>query len=78
MIFILYNHKSKNYNWDKYIEDDEIETYSIVGSTEADPMNNKISNESPIAKGIMGKKVNDIVSIESPNGSYNVQIISIK
>ena len=62
----------------KYIEDDEIETYSIVGSTEADPMNNKISNESPIAKGIMGKKVNDIVSIESPNGSYNVQIISIK
>jgi len=62
----------------KYIEDDEIETYSIVGSTEADPMNNKISNESPIAKGIIGKKVNDIVSIESPNGSYNVQIISIK
>ena len=62
----------------KYIEADEIETYSIVGSTEADPMNNKISNESPIAKGIMGKKVNDIVSIESPNGSYNVQIISIK
>ena len=62
----------------KYIDDDEIETYSIVGSTEADPLNNKISNESPIAKGIIGKKVNDIVSIDSPNGSYDVQIISIK
>lgn len=62
----------------KYIDDDEIETYSIVGSTEADPLNNKISNESPIAKGIIGKKVNDIVSIESPNGNYDVQIISIK
>ena len=62
----------------KYIDDNEIETYSIVGSTEADPFNNKISNESPIAKGIMGKKVNDIVTIESPNGSYDVQIVSIK
>ncbi len=62
----------------KYIDDDEIETYSIVGSTEADPFNNKISNESPIAKGIMGKKKGEIVSIESPNGSYQIEIVSIK
>ena len=62
----------------KYIDDDEIETYSIVGSTEADPFNNKISNESPIAKGIMGKKKGEIVSIESPNGSYDVEITEIK
>jgi transcription elongation factor GreA len=62
----------------KYIDDDEVEEYKIVGSTEADPFENKISNESPIAKVIMGKKVNDIVSVESPNGSYDVQIISIK
>lgn len=62
----------------KYIDDDEIETYSIVGSTEADPFENKISNESPIAIGIMGKKAGDVVSIDSPNGSYDVKIISIK
>ena len=62
----------------KYIDDDEIETYSIVGSTEADPFNNKISNESPIAKGIMGKKKGEVVSIDSPNGSYQIEIVSIK
>ncbi len=62
----------------KYIDDNEIEEYKIVGSTEADPFENKISNESPIAKVIMGKCVGDIVSVESPTGSYDVQIISIK
>ena len=62
----------------KYIDDDEIEEYKIVGSTEADPFENKISNSSPIAKAIIGKKVNDIASVESPNGSYDVQIVSIK
>ena len=62
----------------KYIDDDEIEEYSIVGSTEADPFENKISNESPIALGIMGKKVGDRVTIDSPNGSYDLEMISIK
>ena len=62
----------------KYIDDDEIETYTIVGSTEADPFENKISNESPIALGIMGKKAKDIVTIESPNGNYDIEIVSIK
>lgn len=62
----------------KYVDDDEIEEYKIVGSTEADPFENKISNESPIAKVIMGKVVGDIVDVESPNGSYKIEIISIK
>ena len=62
----------------KYIDDDEIEEYSIVGSTEADPFENKISNESPIAIGIMGKKKGEKVTIESPNGSYEIEIVSIK
>ena len=62
----------------KYIDDDDIETYKIVGSTEADPFENKISNESPIAKVILGKKVGDVVLVESPNGNYQVEIISIK
>ena len=62
----------------KYIDDDEVEEYKIVGSTEADPFENKISNSSPIAIAIMGKKVNDVASVESPNGNYDVKIISIK
>lgn len=62
----------------KYIEDDEIETYSIVGSTEADPFENKISNESPIAKAIMGLKKGAVVTIESPNGSYDIELVSVK
>lgn len=62
----------------RYVDDDEIEEYKIVGSTEADPFENKISNESPIAKVIMGKKVKDVVSVESPNGSYDIEIVSIK
>ena len=62
----------------EYIDDNETEEYSIVGSTEADPFENKISNESPIAKAILGKKAGETVSVESPNGSYNVKIVSIK
>ena len=60
-----------------YIEDDETEEYSIVGSKEADPFANKISNESPIAKAIMGKKVGETVTVDSPNGKYSVKIVEI-
>ena len=62
----------------KYEDDDDTEEYKIVGSTEADPFDNKISNESPIAKAIMGKKKGDVVTVESPNGKYNIEIIEIK
>lgn len=61
----------------KYVEDNETEIYSIVGSKEADPFENKISNESPIAKAIMGKKVGDKVTVEAPNGKYDVEIMEI-
>ena len=62
----------------EYMDDKETETYQIVGSTEADPFENKISNESPIAVAILGKKVGETVSIESPNGNYDIKIVSIK
>ena len=62
----------------KYEDDDDTEEYKIVGSMEADPFDNKISNESPIAKAIMGKKKGDVVTAESPNGKYNIEIIEIK
>lgn len=61
----------------QYVEDDDMEVYSIVGSQEADPFNNKISNESPIAKAILGLSVGDIASVESPNGKYSVKVVEI-
>ncbi len=61
----------------EYIDDDETEKYTIVGSAEADPFENKISNESPIAIAIIGKKKGDIVEVDSPNGSYNLKIVEI-
>ena len=61
----------------EYVEDKDIDEYTIVGSKEADPFSNKISNESPIAKAIIGKKIGDVVSVDSPNGKYDVKIIEI-
>ena len=62
----------------KYVDDDDEEEYKIVGSQEADPFESKISNESPIAQALFNHKVGDVVTVESPNGSYDVEIISIK
>ena len=63
----------------KYMDDsDDEEEYQIVGSQEADPFAFKISNESPIAKALLSHKVGDVVSVDSPNGVYQVEITSIK
>lgn len=58
-------------------EGDE-ETYTIVGSAEADPFEGKISNDSPIAKSLLGRKVGDQVTVQTPGGEMNVKIIEIK
>ena len=62
----------------KYVDDDEEDEYMIVGSQEADPFESKISNESPIAQALFDHSVGDIVTVESPNGNYEVEIIDIK
>ena len=62
----------------KYVDDDEVYEYKIVGSQEADPFMSKISNESPIAKALLNKKIGDIVEVDSPNGVYKIEITSIK
>lgn len=63
----------------KYIDDDddELEEYRIVGSKEADPSNNKISNESPLAVAIMNAKAGEVRTVESPNGTYDVEVVEI-
>ena len=61
----------------KYIDDAERQQDRIVGSKEADPSNNKISNESPIAKAIMSAKVGEVRKVASPNGEYEVEVVEI-
>ena len=61
----------------EYEGDDEVEEYRIVGSQEADPFNNKISNESPIAQAILNKKAGDVVEVTSPDGVYKVKIVEV-
>ncbi|MDF2945596.1 MAG: greA [Bacillales bacterium] len=57
-------------------EGDE-ETYIIVGSAEADPFEGKISNDSPIARSLMGKTIGDKVQVQTPGGDMFVKITAI-
>ncbi len=61
----------------EYIDDKEVETYTIVGTNEADAFENKISNESPLVKAILGKKKGDIATVLCDNGNYDVKIVDI-
>ena len=60
------------------VELDLIETYMIVGSTEADPENNKISDESPVGAAIIGKTAGQIVQVHAPAGVLDFEILEIK
>lgn len=53
-------------------------TYTVVGPVEADPLEGKISNESPIGDALMDQKVGDSVTINTPKGEITYEIISIK
>ena len=53
------------------------EEFSIVGATESDPFNGKISNESSVGKALIGHKVGDKVAVEVPDGTINYEIIEI-
>lgn len=57
--------------------DEEVE-YSLVGSTEADPLANKISDQSPIGMALLGAKVGDTVEAETPGGVVKMKVLSIE
>ncbi|MET1014095.1 MAG: transcription elongation factor GreA [Paenisporosarcina sp.] len=59
------------------IPDGDKETYTIVGSAEADPIEGLISNDSPIAKSLIGRSVGDQVKVLTPGGEMDVKIVSI-
>ncbi|NPV57941.1 MAG: transcription elongation factor GreA [Anaerolineae bacterium] len=54
------------------------EVYYLVGPKEADPVNGRISHESPIGKALMGRKVGDVVAVTTPSGTLNIKIIKIE
>ncbi len=57
---------------------DESETYTIVGSTESNPIEHKISNESPVGSALLNKKKGDIVKVKAPAGLLEFEILKIK
>ncbi|MEN8079269.1 transcription elongation factor GreA [Clostridioides difficile] len=60
-----------------YEFDEEVE-YTIVGSAEADPMNFKISNESPVGSALIGKKVGDVIEVTVPSGISKFEVLEIR
>ncbi|MFZ4451930.1 transcription elongation factor GreA [Salibacterium aidingense] len=61
----------------KEIPDGEEEVYTIVGSAEADPIEGKISNDSPMAQSLLGRKVGDSVTVNTPGGEFDVEILEV-
>ncbi|MBM6895805.1 transcription elongation factor GreA [Pseudoflavonifractor capillosus] len=57
---------------------DEEESYQVVGSQEADPMNGRISEESPFGKALLGKRVGDTVIVDAPAGNIEYKVVSIQ
>ena len=60
------------------IDNDNEITYKIVGNLESDPEQGNISIDTPIAKGLVGKFVDDVISIKTPSGNLNYEIIEVK
>lgn len=60
------------------IEEDEEMEFRIVGSTEANSLQNKISNESPVGRALLGKKVGDIVDVETQIGVIQYKVLEIQ
>ena len=61
----------------EYVESGDVAEYVIVGSTEADPFEGRISNESLVGQNLLGKKVGDVVEITVPDGILNLKVRSI-
>ncbi len=64
--------KVKDYEFDEEVE------YTIVGSAEADPMEFKISNESPVGSSLVGKKVGEIIEVNVPEGVSKFEVLNIR
>lgn len=61
----------------KEVDNGNVQIFKLVGSTEADVLNNKISNESPVGAALMGSKIGETVTVEAPNGEFKFEILDI-
>lgn len=61
----------------KELPEGDEEVYTIVGSAESDPHEGKISNDSPMAKSLLGKSVGDKVTVQTPGGEMKIQLLEI-
>ena len=76
-----FDHETVNFGSEVVLHDmdmDEVVDYKIVGSTEADIMKGKISNESPLGMALMRKKIGDTITVEAPAGNLQYKILDIK
>ena len=62
----------------KDLEFDEEESYQVVGSQEADPMNGRISEESPFGKALLGKAIGEVAVVEAPAGNIEYEVVAIQ
>lgn len=60
------------------VEFDETETYSIVGSQEANPAEGRISDDSPIGRAAIGKMVGDVLEVEAPGGVFKYELLNVE
>ncbi len=61
----------------KDLEDEEVCSYQLVGSAEADPIAGRVSNESPLGQSIMGRRTGDVVMVPAPGGQRRFEILDI-
>ncbi len=61
----------------KEVDGGELETYQIVGSAEVDPANGKISNVSPLGKALLGRRVGDKITVQTPGGVLHFEVVEI-
>jgi transcription elongation factor GreA len=59
-------------------EEGERQSFTIVGSVEADPRHGRISNESPVGRALLGKRVGDTAVVVAPGGSFNLEVLEVK
>jgi len=62
----------------RFLDDDSEEEYTIVGASEANPKEGRISNASPIGAALMGKRKNTKVKVQTPGGTSEIKIITIR
>lgn len=61
----------------KEVSNGNVQIFKLVGSTETDVLNNKISNESPVGVALMGHRAGEIVTVEAPSGEFQLEIVDI-